>query len=218
MNNLKSRIRIDFVSDISCPWCAIGLQSLEAALARLNDQVMAGLYFQPFELNPKMPAEGQEISEHLMEKYGLTRQQYEQNTEAIRVRGEAVGFQFGIGKRSRIYNTFDAHRLLLWAELEGFQLELKHALLKAYFTDGEDPSSHEILTSVAERVGLNVTRARQILSTGEYAQQVREQESYYIEKGVNAVPSVIINERQLIRGAQSADIYAQALREISMMQ
>jgi len=215
---VNTRIRIDFVSDVSCPWCAVGLQSLEAALARLGEQVTAEVHFQPFELNPKMPAEGQDISEHLIEKYGLTPEQYQQNTEAIRVRGEEVGFTFSIDKRSRIYNTFDAHRLLHWAGLEGRQLALKLALFKAYFTDGEDPSSHEILASVAEKSGLNAIRAREILSSDEYAKEVRERERYYLELGINAVPSVIINERQLIRGAQPADVFEQALRKVAVAQ
>jgi len=212
---MNARIRIDFVSDVSCPWCAVGLKSLEAALARLEGQVAADVHFQPFELNPAMPTEGQEISAHLMEKYGLTREQYEQNTESMRVRGEQVGFTFGIGKRSRIYNTFDAHRLLYWAGLEGRQPALKHALFKAYFTDGEDPSSHEILVKAAEKSGLNLTRARDIMSSDEYAKEVRERERYYLDRGINAVPSVIINERQLIRGARSADLYAQMLTDIA---
>jgi predicted DsbA family dithiol-disulfide isomerase len=211
---MNTRIRIDFVSDVSCPWCAVGLQSLEAALSQLGDQVTAEVHFQPFELNPRMPAEGQEISAHLMEKYGLTREQYEQNTEAMRVRGEQVGFTFGIGKRNRIYNTFDAHRLLHWAGLEGRQLALKQALFKAYFTDGEDPSSHEVLADSAEKAGLNAIRAREILASDEYAKEVRERERYYLDQGINAVPSVIIDERQLIRGAQPADVYSQALRNV----
>jgi len=165
-----------------------------------------------------MPTEGQEISAHLMEKYGLTREQYEQNTEAMRVRGEQVGFTFGIGKRSRIYNTFDAHRLLYWAGLEGRQPALKHALFKAYFTDGEDPSSHEILVKAAEKSGLNLTRARDIMSSDEYAKEVRERERYYLDRGINAVPSVIINERQLIQGARSADLYTQMLTGIAKAQ
>jgi predicted DsbA family dithiol-disulfide isomerase len=212
---VNTRIKIDFVSDVSCPWCAVGLQSLEAALSQLGDQVTTEVHFQPFELNPKMPAEGQEISAHLMEKYGLTREQYEQNTEAMRVRGEQVGFTFGVGKRSRIYNTFDAHRLMHWAGLEGHQLALKHALFKAYFTDGEDPSSHEVLAHAAEKAGLNGTRAREILASDAYAGEVRERERYYLDRGINAVPSVIIDERQLIRGAQPADVYAQMLSDIT---
>src|SRR3989304_2442142 len=215
---MNTRIRIDFVSDVSCPWCAIGLKSLEDALARLGGQVQAEIHFQPFELNPGMPAEGQDISKHLMEKYGLTPEQYEQNPEALRARGDAVGFIFRTDKRSRIYNTFDAHRLLHWAELEGRQLELEHALFQAYFTDGEDPSSHETLAGLAEKVGLDATRARDILSTDEYTKEVRERERFYLEQGIHAVPSVIINERHLIRGAQPADVFAQALRNIAAAQ
>lgn len=215
---MDTRIRIDFVSDVSCPWCAIGLKSLEDALARLGGQVTAEVHIQPFELNPEMPAEGQDISKHLMEKYDLTPEQYEQNTEALRVRGAEVGFIFRTDKRSRIYNTFDAHRLLHWAELEGRQLELKHALFQAYFTDGEDPSSHETLAGLAEKVGLDATRAREILSSNEYAKEVRERERSYLEQGIHAVPSVIINKRHLIRGAQSADMFAQALRNIAAAQ
>lgn len=215
---MDTRIRIDFVSDVSCPWCALGLKSLEDALARLGGQVTAEVHIQPFELNPEMPAEGQDISKHLMEKYDLTPEQYEQNTEALRVRGAEVGFVFRTDKRSRIYNTFDAHRLLHWAGLEGRQLELKNALFQAYFTDGEDPSSHETLAALAEKVGLDATRARKILSSDEYAKAVRERERFYLEQGIHAVPSVIINERHLIRGAQSADAFAQALRNIAAAQ
>lgn len=215
---MNAKIRIDFVSDVSCPWCVIGLRSLEDALVLLEGQVTAEVHFQPFELNPNMPAEGQDIREHLIRKYGLTPEQYEQNTEALRVRGEQVGFTFSTDKRSRIYNTFDAHRLLHWAGLEGRQLELKHALFQAYFTDGQDPSSHEILFALAEQAGLDSVRAREILSSDEYAQAVRERERFYLEQGINAVPSVIINERHLIRGGQPADVFAQALRKIAMEQ
>jgi predicted DsbA family dithiol-disulfide isomerase len=196
----------------------IGLRSLEDALGQLNGQVTAELHFQPFELNPNMPAEGQDIREHLVAKYGLTPEQYQQNTEALRVRGEQVGFTFSTDKRNRIYNTFDAHRLLHWAELEGRQLELKHALFRAYFTDGEDPSAHETLLALAEQAGLDPVRAREILSSDEYAQAVRERERFYLEQGINAVPSVIINERHLIRGGQHADVFAQALRKVAVGQ
>ncbi|MFZ2542266.1 MAG: DsbA family oxidoreductase [Gallionella sp.] len=215
---MNAKIRIDFVSDVSCPWCAIGLKSLDAALTRLNEQVTAEVHFQPFELNPKMPADGQDIREHLIRKYGLTPKQYDHNAEALRVRGEQVGFTFSTDKRGRIYNTFDAHRLLHWAGLEGCQLALEHALFQAYFTDGEDPSSHETLVGLAEKAGLDATRARKILLSGEYAKEVRERERYYLELGINAVPSVIINERHLIQGGQPADVFAQALRKIALEQ
>lgn len=136
------KLRIDFVSDVSCPWCAVGLHSLEQALARLDGEVEAELHFQPFELNPQMAPEGEDVGEHIAKKYGMTAAQMAQNREGIRQRGEAVGFTFNMDSRDRIYNTFDAHRLLHWAELEGRQQALKHALFTAYFTDGEDVSSH----------------------------------------------------------------------------
>lgn len=131
-------IRIDFVSDVSCPWCAIGLNSLEVALGRLGESVQAQIHFQPFELNPHMVPEGQDITEHLRQKYGASPAQQEQTREMIRQRGADVGFDFAMGMRSRIYNTFDAHRLLHWAGEHGKQKELKKALFDAYFTRGQD--------------------------------------------------------------------------------
>ncbi len=208
-------MKIDFVSDVSCPWCAIGLKSLEAAIARLGDEVKADIHFQPFELNPQMPAAGQDINEHLAEKYGATPEQSEQTREMIRARGEEVGFAFAMAKRSRIYNTFDAHRLLHWAELEGRQLALKHALFKAYFTDGENPGAHEVLLRLAGEVGLDRARAQEILDSDAYAEDVRRQERHYLEQGINAVPAVIVNERHLIQGGQPAEVFEQALRRIA---
>ena len=109
---MYSTLKIDFVSDVSCPWCAIGLQSLQTALDRLEGEVQADIHFQPFELNPKMGAEGQDITEHLSQKYGSTPEQATAARENIRQRGEALGFTFNMDKRARTYNTFDAHRLL----------------------------------------------------------------------------------------------------------
>ncbi|KQU78294.1 MULTISPECIES: DsbA family oxidoreductase [unclassified Rhizobacter] len=208
-------MKIDFVSDVSCPWCAIGLKSLEEGIARLGDSVKVDLHFQPFELNPDMAPQGQDIGEHLMQKYGATAEQRAQSGEAIRARGAALGFTFRMDLRGRIYNTFDAHRLLHWAELEGRQLALKHALLKAYFTDGQDPSSHELLVKVAGDVGLDATRAREVLATNEFADEVREREAFYREHGIQAVPSVIINDRHLIQGGQPPEVFERALRELA---
>ena len=210
-------MKIDFVSDVSCPWCVIGLKSLEDALGRVAGEVQAEIHFQPFELNPKMPAEGQDIAEHLAEKYGSTPEQSQRNREMIRARGQEVGFTFSMDKRSRIYNTFDAHRLLHWAEEEGAgrQLALKEALFKAYFTDGESPGSHEVLARVAGEVGLDITHAKEILASGEYADAVREREQFYLQQGIHAVPAVIINDKHLISGGQPAEVFEQALRQIA---
>jgi predicted DsbA family dithiol-disulfide isomerase len=208
-------MKIDFVSDVSCPWCAIGLAALEQALARLDGEVQADIHFQPFELNPQMPGAGQDIDEHLAEKYGATPEQSEQTRAMIRARGEEVGFSFALARRSRIYNTFDAHRLLHWAEPEGRQLALKHALFKAYFTDGENPGAHEVLIRLAGEVGLDAARAQAILSSDEFAEVVRGQERYYLAQGINAVPAVIVNQRHLIQGGQPVQVFEQALRKIA---
>lgn len=208
-------MKIDFVSDVSCPWCAIGLKSLETALERIGPELPVELHFQPFELNPQMGPEGQDIAEHLGQKYGLTPEQLARNSEAIRERGASVGFTFTMGARRRIYNTFDAHRLLHWAGLEGRQLALKHALFKAYFTDGQDPSDHEVLVRVAGEVGLDAARARAVLTGGEYADEVREDERFYQQQGISAVPAVIIDDRHLIQGGQPAEVFEQALRQIA---
>ena len=212
---MNTPIKIDFVSDVSCPWCVIGLKALETAIARLGDAVKTEIHFQPFELNPQMPPGGQDINEHLTEKYGATPEQSEQTREMIRARGAEVGFSFAMAKRSRIYNTFDAHRLLHWAEQEGRQLALKHALFKAYFTDGENPGAHEVLVRLAGEVGLDAERAKEILASDAYAEDVRRQERFYLDQGINAVPAVIVNDRHLIQGGQPARVFEQALREIA---
>lgn len=208
-------IRIDFVSDVSCPWCAIGLASLEQALAKLDGEVSAEIHFQPFELNPQMPAEGEDSTEHLQQKYGSTAAQIDANRETIRARGAALGFTFNMDRRSRVYNTFDAHRLLHWAELEGRHVALKHALLQAYFTDGEDVSAHPTLVRLASEVGLDAERARQLLAGDEYADEVRAQERFYLERGIQSVPATIINGKHLISGGQPPEAFEQALRQLA---
>lgn len=212
---MSKPLRIDFVSDVSCPWCIIGLKSLETALGRLDGEVAAELHFQPFELNPGMPEAGQDIVEHIAQKYGSSPAQVEANRENIRARGEQVGFTFRMERRGRIYNTFDAHRLLHWAELEGRQAALKHALFEAYFTDGRNPSDHEVLIDLAQRVGLDAAQARAILSSDTYAAEVRQQERFYQERGIHSVPAIIINDRHLISGGQPAEVFEQALRQIA---
>ncbi len=208
-------MKIDFVSDVSCPWCAIGLKSLERALTRLGDAVTADLHFQPFELNPKMDAGGQDIREHIEQKYGSSAFDIGRSQEALQARGDALGFHFDFERRNRIYNTFDAHRLLHWAGGEGKQHALKNALFSAYFTDGKDPSNHDVLAGVAASVGLDEQRARQILASDEFAREVRERERFYAGLGIHAVPSVIINDRHLIQGGQPPEVFEHALRQLA---
>ena len=212
---MKKPIKIDFVSDVSCPWCAVGLQSLQIALQRLDAELEPSLTFQPFELNPQMVAEGEDITEHLNKKYGSTPEQATAARENIRVRGETLGFTFNMDKRGRIYNTFNAHRLLHWAEAEGKQMALKKALLTAYFTDGENPSDTALLVRVAASVGLDAHRAQAILGSDEFAAEVRAQERFYQQAGINSVPAIILNDQHLISGGQPPEVFEQALRQIA---
>ncbi|MGH8236922.1 MAG: DsbA family oxidoreductase, partial [Steroidobacteraceae bacterium] len=210
-----AKLKIDFVSDVSCPWCVIGLRALEQALERVGDAAGADIHFQPFELNPHLPPQGQDITEHLVQKYGSTPEQLRRNQEAIRDRGADLGFTFELGKRSRVYNTFDAHRLLHWAELEGRQHELQRALFAAYFTDGRNPSDRDVLVELAAQAGLDPVRAREVLESNSYADEVREREQFYGQQGISAVPSVIVNDKYLIQGGQPVEVFERALREIA---
>lgn len=213
--NAPARIRIDFVSDVSCPWCAVGLASLQQALKNLDGEITAEIHFQPFELNPQMPAEGEDSTEHLVRKYGSSAEQIDANRAAIHERGASLGFTFNMDRRSRVYNTFDAHRLLHWAALEGKELALKQALLRAYFTDGEDVSARDTLVHLATSVGLDGARADEVLASGTYADEVRAQEQYYLSRGIQSVPATIINGRHLISGGQPPEAFEQALRRIA---
>lgn len=212
---MAQTMRIDFVSDVSCPWCIIGLKALEAALTRLDGTVAAEMHFHPFELNPQMGPDGQNIVEHIGQKYGSTPEQSAQTRAMIKERAADLGFEMRMDEESRIYNTFDAHRLLHWAEVEGKQAALKHALFKAYFTDGAKMSDHETLVTVAASVGLDAKKARQILADGTYTDAVRAEQAFYRQQGINAVPAIVINEKYLISGGQPVDVFERALREIA---
>jgi predicted DsbA family dithiol-disulfide isomerase len=212
---MAKTLKIDFVSDVACPWCAVGLSALDRAAERLAGEVELDMHFRPFELNPQMAPEGEDVDEHLARKYGRTKEEFAAARAAIRERGAAVGFTFG--ERSRIWNTFDAHRLLHWAGLEGAakQHALKMALLQAYHGEGRNPSDPEVLASVVASVGLDEARAREILEGDEFADLVRAEEQRWLRMGINSVPAVVINERHLISGGQPPEVFEQALREIA---
>ncbi len=214
---MTASLKIDFVSDISCPWCAIGLAALEQAITRVQGEVAVQIHVQPFELNPQMPAGGQDITEHLTQKYGSTPEQQAQIRDTIRQRGTDVGFVFNASGRGRIYNTFAAHRLLHWAGLESAerQLALKKALLVACHSDSLAMESAEVLLQAVVQVGLDATRASQILAGDEFAAEVRAAEAFYTGQGIHSVPAVIINDRHLISGGQPAAVFEQALRQIA---
>jgi predicted DsbA family dithiol-disulfide isomerase len=210
-------MRIDFVSDIACPWCAIGLNSLERALEKINGGLgEIELHIQPFELNPTMPREGTGLTEYLAAKYGLSSAQIAANQARIAERGAAEGFAFGA--RTRIWNTFDAHRLLYWAGVEGpsgSQRALKHALVTAYHGQGRNPGAHDVLLELAGQVGLPVERAREVLERGEFADAVREAERFWQDRGIHAVPAAIVDRKHLISGGQPNAVFERALRQIA---
>ena len=206
-------MRIDFVSDVACPWCAVGLNALERALERIGDDFPVEMHFQPFELNPTMAAVGADAATYLKGKYGMSDAQLAHNRGVLRERGAAVGFAFG--DRARVWNTFDAHRLLHWAGLQGRQRELKHALLKAYHGEGRNPAAPEVMLELAGAVGLDVEAAREVIETGRYADEVRAAEQEWQAAGINSVPSIIINQQHLIQGGQPPEVFEQALRQIA---
>ncbi|QOT80966.1 DsbA family oxidoreductase [Cupriavidus basilensis] len=209
---MQKTLKIDFVSDVACPWCAVGLSALQQALARLGDAVSAEITLRPFELNPDMGPGGESIQDYMARKYGRTEEEIVQSQAMIRQRGADVGFEFG--SRTRVYNTFDAHRLLHWANLEGRQLPLKMALFRAYFTESKDSSNHEVLVEAAAAAGLDAEKARTVLSGDAYAAQVREMEKHYQDMGIRSVPSIIFNDQYLVSGGQPVEAFENAIREV----
>lgn len=213
---MATPLTLDFVSDVACPWCAVGLFSLQQALRELPPDVPVQLRFQPFELNPDMGPEGQDLGEHLTHKYGSTPEQQAQVRAQIAARGAEVGFAFAPEGRGRVWNTFDAHRLLAWAEGqgEGAQHRLKVALLQAYQGRGERISDPQVLRAAVAQAGLDVVAAAEVLDSDAYADKVRAVERLYQRSGIHAVPALVVNDRWLISGGQPVAAYAQSLRQI----
>ena len=212
---MSRHLKLDIVSDVSCPWCIIGYQSLNQALTKLAPDISADITWQPFELNPHMPKEGQDITEHLTEKYSISVDQSEQNKEMIKQRGLELGYEFGNRGGGRIYNTFDAHRLLHWAKEYDKQTELKLALFDLYFKQNGNPSDHQSLLEVSQSIGLDTIKAQQILESNEYEKDVRTLQRHYQSMGINSVPAVIINNKHLISGGQPKEVFEQAMRKIA---
>ncbi|WP_434710594.1 DsbA family oxidoreductase [Pseudomonas sp. R1-1] len=214
---MSRTVKIDFVSDVVCPWCALGATALEQAISNLAGEVEVQLTYKPFELNPDMPAEGEHAIAHMMRKYGRSAEQVADRNAMIIERGAQIGFHFDLEKRSHFHNTFDAHRLLFWAASQGLQRQLKQALLKAYFSDGQNPNDHATLVTLAGAVGLDSQRAQAVLANGEFAEEVRELERFYQRRGIDSVPAMVIDDQQLIAGSQSVAYYEQALRQAAQV-
>ncbi|EJM86848.1 DsbA family oxidoreductase [Pseudomonas sp. GM60] len=212
---MTASVSIDFVSDVVCPWCALGATALEQAIENVAGEVSVELTYKPFELNPNMPPEGEKAVEHLMRKYGRTAEDVASGKAMQIARGEALGFKFDLEKRTHFYNTFDAHRLLLWALQQGRQVALKKILLRGYFTDGQNPSDRETLVRLAAEAGLDAAAAQEVLASGAFAKEVRELEAFYQQHGINSVPAMILNGRHLVSGSQSVEYYEQMLRQMA---
>lgn len=212
---MTTSISIDFISDVVCPWCALGATALEQAIENVAGDISVELTYKPFELNPDMPAEGEKAVEHLMRKYGRTAEDVAAGKAMQIARGEAIGFKFDLEKRSHFYNTFDAHRLLLWALQEGRQVALKKIVLRAYFAEGQNPSDRKTLVRLAAEAGLNAEAAQEVLASGAFAEEVRELETFYRQRGINSVPALVLNGRHLVSGSQSIEYYEQMLRQMA---
>ncbi len=218
MNTPAKTLRIDFVSDLVCPWCAIAFRTLEQVRERLAGKIGLELHTQPFQLNPDMGPEGEPLREYLARKYGSSPAQFDQMHQAIAERARAIGLEFDLERRTHSYNTFDAHRLLYWLGEEGApgqQHALEAALFEAYFRRGENPGAPAVLLRLAGELGLDEARARQVLEGGEFAEQVRERERHWQALGIRSVPAVIIEGRHLVQGGQPAEVFEQALRQVA---
>lgn len=206
----RPALQIDIVSDVVCPWCIVGFRQLDLALKQEN--VLAQLRWHPFELNPTMGPEGQNLREHIMEKYGSTPEQSQQARDRLIAIGAELGFAFNYDDDSRIYNTFAAHQLLDWAETQGRQHPLKLALFDACFTQQLDVSDPEILIAAVQAAGLDPQAARVALNSGDHVAPVREKQQFWTSRGISGVPSVVFGGKYLLTGAQGTDTYAQVLQ------
>ncbi|WP_039912379.1 DsbA family oxidoreductase [Cellvibrio mixtus] len=209
-------LRIDFVSDVNCPWCALGLTALDAAIARLGTDITIAVHCQPFELNPQLPVDGIKLVDYLQKKYGMSTEQIAQTHNTIHARGAELGFEFA--QREFIWNSFNSQRLLYWIEQEYSaekQLEFKRALVHAYQGEGRNINDTTVLLDLVNSLALDKTRAQNILASDEFTTEVRAKQQQWINAGINAVPSVIINNQHLVQGAQSPETYEQIFRELA---
>jgi predicted DsbA family dithiol-disulfide isomerase len=214
---MKPTIKIDYVSDIACPWCAVGLGNLNQAIAELSDKANFEVHFHPFELNPNMPLGGQDAIEHLTEKYGLSAEQVKANQANIRLKALEAGFEFHPEGRKRVYNTFDAHRLLHWAGLEfgaEKQAALKKELLNTYFCLAVNLDDQKNLLDAVTRSGLDKDRAQEVLTSNAFSKEVREAEALYTNAGINSVPAIILNDQYLLQGAQPPESFIKAFEQL----
>ena len=211
---MKDKLKIDIVSDVVCPWCTIGYKRLEKAISELGIEDKIDLEWQPFELNPNMPAEGQDLYEHIAEKYGSTMEQQKESQETMTDAGEELGFTFDYFEGMRMSNTFEAHVLLEYAREFGKQTELKMRLTKAFFSERKDVSDRAVLKEALLDVGLNAEEALAKLEDQEARKEVRDKEAYWQNIGVRSVPTIVFDRKSAVTGAQPIDVFKKVLTEM----
>ena len=215
MSNLKKPLRIDIVSDVVCPWCAIGYSQLAEALKQTNTP--HEIHWHPFELNPNTPHEGRNYREHIMEKYGTTAEDIKESRARMTAAGEEAGFNFQFTDEFRTYNIFNTHQLLYWADQQGRMHDLKQALFVAHFVDNQNISDYSVLADVAADVGLDRSEALAVLKDQRFAAAVEKEKQHWQQQGIQSVPSMVFNERHLISGAQGIENYKSILQQLADM-
>lgn len=207
-------LRIDIISDVMCPWCIIGYRQLAIALEA--NEVDHEIHWHPFELNPNMPAEGQDIGEHLVEKYGTTPEQSEANRANMTAHGEELGFEFNFVDGFRMHNTFNAHQLLHWANEQDRKNDLKQALFRAHFTNGRNLSDDAVLVDIAVEIGLDRNEAGDVLSDQRFASNVRQEQAFWTQQGISGVPAVVFDRKHLVTGAQGVENFKNILSQLRL--
>ena len=215
MTEPTSALRIDIVSDVMCPWCVIGYRQLAAALDAKD--IEHEIHWHPFELNPNMPADGQDMRAHLIEKYGITAAQSDTNRANMAALGQELGFQFNFADGFRMHNTFNAHQLLHWADEKGRKHDLKQALFEAHFTHGRNLSDRAILVDIAAEIGLDRDEASAALDDQRFAAQVRLEQQFWTKQGISGVPAVVFDRKHLVTGAQGVENYKSMLDQLQQM-
>jgi predicted DsbA family dithiol-disulfide isomerase len=212
---MSDPLKIDIISDVMCPWCIIGYRQLAAALEETGTP--HEIQWHPFELNPQMPPEGQNMREHIMEKYGSTAEQSERSRQQMTELGDSLGFEFAWTEESRMHNTFNTHQLLQWANTQGRMHDLKQALFAAHFTEQRNLSDNAVLADVAAGIGLDRAEAEAVLEDQRFAEEVRREEQFWQQQGITGVPAVVFDRKHLVTGAQGVDNYRSILKQLAEM-
>lgn len=211
---LTNKIKIDIISDVVCPWCIIGYKRLQQALKELGAEDKFEIEWHPFELNPDMPAEGEDIIEHMGRKYGMSAEEARSYQEAGKKNFDEIEFPFDFYEGKRIVNTRDAHVLLDFANEKGKQTELELAFFRANFGERKDVSNRQVLGEIVKGIGLDKDVAIARLDDANARKQVQEKESYWQKQGVSSVPTMVINNSSVLNGAYPVGTYKQVLAEL----